>query len=83
MKRYHTRPVFELFDFDKDPNELSNLGERTKHKGKLTELRVELKKWTTAQGDDLKPHRDPYPTSAPIPEIKRKPKKNKPKPRSK
>ena len=83
VKRYHTRPEFELFDLDKDPNELNNLADHPKHKGKMAELRAELKKWTTFQGDDLKPHRDPYPTSAPIPEVKRQPKKKKPKPRSK
>ena len=79
VKRYHTRPEFELFDLDKDPNELNNLVEKSKYRAKLVELRAELKKWTTAQGDDLKPHREPYPTSAPIPEIKRKPKKKRPK----
>ena len=68
---------------DKDPNELNNLAGHPKHKAKLAELKTELKKWTTAQGDDLKPHRDPYPTSAPIPEIERQPKKKRPKPKSK
>jgi len=77
VKSYHTRPEFELFDLDKDPNELKNLAGHPKHKGKLTELRAELKKWTTSQGDDLKPHQAPYPTSAPIPEITRKLKKKK------
>jgi hypothetical protein len=67
---------------DKDPNELKNLAGHPKHKAKLTELKTELKKWTTAQGDDLKPHQAPYPTSAPIPEINRKPKKKKAKPLS-
>ena len=80
VKRYHTRPEFELFDLEKDPNELNNLAGNPKHQDKLTELRTELKRWATAQGDDLQPHRDPYLTSAPIPEIKRKPKKKKPKP---
>ena len=83
MKRYHVRPEFELFNLEKDPNELRNLAGQPKHKAKLAELKTELKKWTTAQGDDLKPHQAPYPTSAPIPEIKRKPKKKKAKPQSK
>ena len=77
VKRYHTRPEFELFDLDKDPNELNNLAETSKYKSKMVELRAELKKWTTSQGDDLKPHQAPYPTSAPIPEINRQPKKKK------
>ena len=67
---------------NKDPNELNNLADHPEYKGKVTELRAELKAWTTAQGDDLQPHQAPYPTSAPIPEIKRKPKKKRPKPKS-
>ncbi|MEE1551196.1 MAG: hypothetical protein V1244_06180, partial [Nitrospinaceae bacterium] len=61
--------------------ELDNLADHPKYKGKLAELRGELKKWTMAQGDELLPHRDPYLASAPIPEIKRKPKKKKGKPK--
>jgi len=38
---------------------------------------------TTAQGDDLLLHRDPYLTSAPIPEVKRAQKKKKSKRKSK
>ena len=83
VKRYHTRPEFELFDLAKDPNELNNLADHPNYKSKLDELKVELKKWITAQGDDLQPHRAPYLTSAPIPEIKRKPRKRKEKPKSK
>ena len=79
VKRYHIRPEFELFDLEKDPNELRNLAGHPKYKAKLAELKSELKKWTTAQGDDLKPHQDPYPTFAPIPEIIRQSKKRKPK----
>ena len=45
------------------------------YSSKLAELKDELSKWTTAQGDELEPHTDPYLTSAPIPEIKRKPKR--------
>ena len=81
VKRYHTRPEFELFDLEKDPNELNNLAGNPQHQAKLVELRAELKRWTTTQGDDLQPHRHPYLTSAPIPEIKRKPKKKKPNPK--
>ena len=60
-----------------------NLAGDPKYKAKLAELKTELKKWTTEQGDDLKPHQAPYPTSAPIPEINRQPKKKKAKPQSK
>jgi len=83
VKRYHTRPEFELFDLAKDPNELNNLADHPEYKGKFAKLRAELKAWTTAQGDELQAHRDPYLTSAPIPEIKRKPRKKKAKPTSK
>ena len=83
VKRYHVRPEFELFDLDKDPNELNNLASHPKHKAKLAELKTELKRWTSAQGDELQPHQATYPTSEPIPEITRKPKKKKAKPQSK
>ena len=52
-----------------------NLAGDPKYKAKLAELKTELKKWTTAQGDELQPHQATYPTSKPIPEIPRKPKK--------
>ena len=77
VKRYHTRPEFELFDLNKDPNELNNLAGKPKYRDKLLELKEELQTWTTAQGDDLQPHQDPYPISAPIPEITRMPEKQK------
>ena len=77
VKRYHTRPEFELFDLSKDPHELDNLADKPKYQDKLLELKVELKKWTTAQGDDLQPHQEPYPTTDPIPEIVREPRKKK------
>jgi len=77
VKRYHTRPEFELFDLSKDPHELSNLADNRMYRDKLLDLKVELKKWTTAQGDDLQPHQEPYPTSSPIPEIVREPRKKK------
>ena len=77
VKRYHTRPEFELFDLNKDPDEQNNLADKAKYQDKLHELKAELKKWTAAQGDDLQPHQQPYPTSAPIPEITRMPKKKK------
>ena len=77
VKRYHIRPEFELFDLSKDPHELKNLADNRKYRDKLLGLKEELKKWTTAQGDDLQPHQEPYPTSSPIPEIVREPGKKK------
>jgi uncharacterized sulfatase len=75
VKRYHTRPEFELFDLQKDPSEQNNLANKKKFQNKLSELRSELKKWTIAQGDDLLPHQEPYLTKHPIPEIIRPSKK--------
>ncbi len=77
VKRYHTRPEFELFDLQKDPSELHNLAKRKKFQIKLRELSAELKKWTTEQGDDLLPHQEPYLTKHPIPEITRPSKEKK------
>lgn len=67
IERYYIRPEFQLFDLDKDPLELDNLADNPEYKNKLAKLRAELKTWTTAQGDELLPHADPYLTSAPIP----------------
>ena len=66
---YHTRPEFELFDLDKDPLELNNLAYNPEYREKVDALRSALRKWTTSQGDDLKPHLDPYPLSEPLPDL--------------
>lgn len=71
IKRYYTRPEFELFDLDKDPLELDNLADNPEYRGKLAQLRDELNAWTTAQGDELLPQFDPYLTSEPIPDLAR------------
>ena len=75
IKRYYTRPEFEFFDLDKDPLELDNLAGNPEYRRELAKLRAELSAWTTAQGDELLPHRDPYLTSAPIPKLYPAPKK--------
>ncbi len=69
LKRYYTRPEFEFFDLENDPREQSNLADNPEYKSKLEGLKSELAAWTTAQGDDLLPHADPYLTSEPIPNI--------------
>ncbi len=74
VRAYHTRPEFELFDLDKDPYELKNLASNPEYTEKMQELKNELATWTTAQGDDLLPHQDPYLTSEPLPVIENKPK---------
>jgi arylsulfatase A-like enzyme len=77
IKKYYTRPEFELFDLDKDPLEQNNLADNPEYKEKLVALRAELKIWTTAQGDDLLPHIEPYLTSGPRPSMKLEQKKKK------
>ena len=71
VKRYYTRPEFELFDLDKDPLEQRNLADNPEYQDTLAQLREELKAWTTAQDDDLLPQFDPYLTSEPIPDLER------------
>jgi hypothetical protein len=58
-----------LFDLEKDPLELNNLAYNPEFKEKLNQLQTKLSAWTTSQGDDLKPHRDPYPLANPLPDI--------------
>ena len=70
IKRYYTRPKHELFDLEKDPLELNNLADSPQYRSKLQQLQTELAAWTTAQGDKLLPHREPYLTSQPLPILK-------------
>ncbi len=77
IKRYHTRSEFEFFDLEADPFELNNLANDPQHKERMDEMRRMLKKWTTQQGDDLKPHREVYLKSKPLPVLKTKPKHKK------
>lgn len=69
IKTYQSRPEFQLFDLEKDPLELSNLAYNPEYKEKLNQLQAKLSAWTTSQGDELKPHRDPYPLANPLPDI--------------
>ncbi|MGY8771203.1 MAG: sulfatase family protein [Pirellulales bacterium] len=75
IKSYYTRPEFELFDLDKDYLELNNLAGNPKYQAKIEQLKAELKNWTTSQGDDLLPHREPYPKLKPLPNLKPQSKK--------
>jgi uncharacterized sulfatase len=70
IKRYYTRPEFELVDLEKDPLELNNLAGNPEYRAKLMTLMAELARWTGAQGDTLLPHRDPYPVASPLPTFK-------------
>jgi len=70
IKAYQTRPEFQLFDLDKDPLELNNLAYNPEYRDKLESLKSILAEWTTAQGDDLKPHREPYPLTGSLPDYR-------------
>lgn len=69
LQRYYKRPELELFDLEKDPLEQENLAESPEYATILKELQSQLDAWTKAQGDDLQPHREPYLTSEPLPEV--------------
>lgn len=58
-RRYYTRDEIELFDLEADPKELNNVASYSSHATTLNELRGYLSDWTSAQGDDVQPHRDP------------------------
>jgi N-sulfoglucosamine sulfohydrolase len=74
IKRYYTRPEFEFFDLEKDPMEYKNLANSPEHQQTIKKLKDTLNEWTTAQGDELLPHADPYLTSEPLPNIGKEPK---------
>ena len=69
IKSYYTRDEFELFNLEADPNELRNLAKDPSYASVLSRLRAELREWTTGQGDDLRPHREPYPKSNELPQM--------------
>ena len=75
VKAYYTRPEDELFDLQSDPHELVNLAGEPELAGKLAQLKSELAAWTKRQKDDLKPHRQPYLISHPLPDLPPKKKK--------
>jgi hypothetical protein len=74
---YYTRPPEEFFDLHDDPNELNNLIKDPSHALRIAKYKSELTKWTKSQGDELKPHREPYLRSKSIPTFKPKPRPKK------
>ncbi len=78
VKRYYTREEFEFFDLEKDPHELNNLAGDPAMAGEVQRLRAELANWAESQGDDLRPHREPYPVSKPLPDLAAKGKQTAP-----
>jgi N-sulfoglucosamine sulfohydrolase len=77
VQDYYTRPERELFDLEEDPLELKNLAYDPAYRPRLMALKKELAAWTTAQGDDCFPHREPYLQSQPLPDLKAKASKKK------
>jgi N-sulfoglucosamine sulfohydrolase len=69
IRRYYTRPEFELFDLVSEPHELINLAESPRHASRLASLRAELAAWAESQEDDLQTHRDPYLTTKPLSDL--------------
>jgi len=47
------RPIFELFDLEKDPYELTNLAGRKEMADIETKLKIELARWMVREGDFL------------------------------
>tara|TARA_R110002049_G_scaffold72490_6_gene187437 strand:- start:142149 stop:143582 length:1434 start_codon:yes stop_codon:yes gene_type:complete len=70
IKAYYTRVEHELFDLDDDPSELRNLAKLPEHQSRLHDMQQQLAEWTKQQGDDLLPHREPYPNTQPLPDLR-------------
>jgi N-sulfoglucosamine sulfohydrolase len=60
-----TRPMFELFDLEADPNEFKNLADRPEHSAIARELKAALQEWMILERDFVPL---PVPPSAPAPE---------------
>lgn len=71
IRSYYTRDEFELFDLEADPMEYDNLSRNPEYRDVMARLRGELAAWAKSQGDDLKPHRDPYPITEPLPDLRK------------
>jgi N-sulfoglucosamine sulfohydrolase len=51
MKWFQTKPVEELYDTEKDPNQFNNLATNVTYKNKLKELKEAYDKWMNEVGD--------------------------------
>ncbi len=49
--RYHNRPQEELYDIQRDPNELNNLAASPYYEGIIQKFRVQMNQWRQQQGD--------------------------------
>jgi len=51
VKAYENRPAFELFDVEKDPDELHNLANESEHQDTLTSLKQKLRQFQKRTSD--------------------------------
>lgn len=51
VKRYHERPVEELYDLTADPGETRNLADDPLHAERLAKMRTEVDEWMKESGD--------------------------------
>ncbi|MFN3194201.1 MAG: sulfatase [Aureliella sp.] len=65
VNRHHARPMYELFDLEKDPRELTNLAGYDEFRDVEKELRKELMDWIQSQGDELTVFHEPLMLSQP------------------
>ncbi|EMI20102.1 heparan N-sulfatase [Rhodopirellula maiorica SM1] len=76
LARYYSRPEYELYDLQNDPNELSNLAGREELSSVQHELTSELNHWIKDQGDELTVFHPPLMLDAPETWVPRKKKRN-------
>lgn len=63
---YYERPAEELYDLHNDPEETRNLAANSRYRTVLSQLRLKLAGWRTAQNDD-RPHKGaPHLTRGPL-----------------
>ncbi|MEP7365379.1 MAG: sulfatase [Acidobacteriota bacterium] len=64
VQAFRQRPAEELYDLEKDPDELKNLAGDPKHAKTLESLRRQLDGWLQATADTQKVYGDPLPVGA-------------------
>jgi len=59
LQRYHSRPEFELYDLEADPDEQRNLAADPRQADRVKQLRIELESWMREQRDERKVYHEP------------------------
>ncbi|MEN8724062.1 MAG: sulfatase [Lentimonas sp.] len=57
VQRYRNRPEFQLFDLDKDPEEMTNLASKPEYASKVNTMKVLIQEWMQQQEDSGVPAR--------------------------